>query len=203
MTTLWHHVVGVQNIMSHWGCSSLCPVCVSFYYVFEQACVPTNACTIWCFDMAADLKNDDPHHFLLLTPPWLVGRAGSCQAHGGMRRGIRRPGTLPSLCDSGWLTMAASLTVFHPASFVPWVPNVIITARMRIIIFCSWNMDALSQQWWQRCSGAVSVVWMTRYYSSCSDNGSCTLGAIKLIHLLSPSVSTINLQLCDSTFNAL
>lgn len=50
---------------------------------------------------------------------------------------------------------------------------------------------------------AFSVVWMTRYYSSCSDKGSCTPGAIKVIHMLSPSVSKTNVELYDSTFDAL
>lgn len=50
---------------------------------------------------------------------------------------------------------------------------------------------------------AFSIVWMTRYYSSCSDNASSTIGAIKVIYTLSPSVSRTNVELYGSTFDAL
>lgn len=145
-------------------------------------------------DVTADLKNDGSHHFPALTPPWLMGRTGSCQAQSGMRPGIRRPGILP-LClwqaaDWQWLP---GWQPFQPASPCPGFQMLLQRGDEYHHFLLAEHGSTPSES---GCSAAaVSVVWMTRYYGSCSDNGSCTPGAIKVIHLLSPSVSTTNLQL--------
>lgn len=146
-------------------------------------------------DVTADLKNDGSHHFPTLTSHWLVGRSSSCQAQGGMQRGIRRPGILPPLFDKRLSDNGCRAD--SPFSQCPRVPGskcYHYSGGDEYHHFLLAEHGSTPSK--SGCSIAtVSVVWMTRYYGSCSDNGSCTPGAIKVIHLLSPSVSATNLQL--------
>lgn len=161
----------------------------------------THLVAISGLDMAAHLKVDVSHHFPHLTPPRLLGSTGSCQAHSGMQQGIRRPGICPlsvTAADWQWLPGWQSLTL---------LPHGLGSKCYHYCEEGCHHFLPLEHGSTHRESGsstlAFSVVWMTRYYSSCSDNGSCTPEAIKVMHMLSPSVSKTNVELYDSTFNAL
>lgn len=98
-----------------------------------------------------------------------------------------------------WLPTWPSFTRFSPCSGFQMLS---LLQGTGVIIFSpSEHGSTLSES--GRSAAVFSIVWMTRHYSSCSINGSCTPGAIKLIHMLSPSVSKTNLQLYDSTLSAL
>lgn len=88
--------------------------------VLTSMCTHTVTHLVWIpgLDMAAHFKDDVSHHF---SPPDSSSALGQCwQLSDAEWHAVRHQTSwhLPSLCDSSWLTMAASLTVSYPAS--PW-----------------------------------------------------------------------------------
>lgn len=181
------------------GCSRVHVFLVDI--AMTSMCLHTITHLVLIPDMAAHLKDHVSHYFSLLAPPRLLGSTGSCQTHSGMQRGIRRPGICPlsvTAADWQWLPAWQSLTQ---------LPHGL---GSKCYHYCeegchhSLHLEHGSTHSESSSSALVfSVVWMTRYYSSCSANGSRTPGDIKVIHSLSPSVSKTNVELYDSTFGAL
>ncbi len=198
---VWHSV----RVLFSFFTLAVCPTVHAFPVdiAFTSMCshTVTHLVLVPGLDMAAHLKDDVSHHFSLLTPPQLLGSAGSCQTQSGMQWGIRRPGICPlsvTAADWQWLPAWQSLTQL-PRGLGSKCYHYYEEGCHHFLPLEHGSTRSKSG----RSALAFSVVWMTRYYSSCSDNGSCTAEAIKVIRMLSPSVSKTNVELYDSTFDAL
>lgn len=121
-------------------------------------------------DMEAHLKDHVSHYFFLSVPPRLSGSAGSCHTHSGLQRSSRHPGIcLLSVTAADWQCLPGWQSLIQ-------LPHGLGSKLYHNCEEGCHHLLPLEHGSTHSKSGSsalpFNIVWMTRYYSSCSPNGS-------------------------------